>query len=309
MRSIGTSLVIIGNGFDIFHGIKSSYWDFKEYLEQNRENKFIDALENYISSDELWSSFEYALGCLDYDAIKEDNSCYLLGYGDENWRDSAHHDYQMRISEDLAFSKEISNHLESWVLSLYTQRSGMISKNVLNPNNVFISFNYTDILEQTYGIPSNRILYVHGKALESNKLIVGHGNVSKTIDRTPTNFTTEEERDAYLQYIESIDVREQEAEEIIRGYFVDTYKNVDEIIKNYYGFFLGLQGIKQVYVLGHSLGDVDLPYFALLNQISGQDTVWVVTYYRDYEREKFVSQLQKCGINWQQINFCKIEEL
>lgn len=34
MRNIKETLVISGNGFDIFHGIRSSYWDFKRYLEE-----------------------------------------------------------------------------------------------------------------------------------------------------------------------------------------------------------------------------------------------------------------------------------
>ena len=38
------NLVIIGNGFDLFHGIKSSYWDFKEYLEEIGEDEFIRTL-------------------------------------------------------------------------------------------------------------------------------------------------------------------------------------------------------------------------------------------------------------------------
>ena len=309
MRNIGRSLVIIGNGFDIFHGIESSYWGFKQYLEKNREYRFINALESYISSDELWSSFEYALGCLDSDILKESNSCYLLGYGDDNWRDSAHHDYQMMISEELKFAKDIPMYLRDWILSLETRRRQIISNNVLNSYNTYISFNYTDTLEQTYGIPRNNILYIHGKALENAQLIVGHGNADMTIDKTPSEFATEEEREAYEEYIEAVDIREQEAEEIIRNYYVSTYKNVDEIIRYYYSYFIGLQGIKQVYVLGHSLAAVDLPYFTFINQILGQDVIWVVTYYRAYEREAFMFQLQKCGIRWQQINFCKMEEL
>lgn len=309
MGNIKESLVIIGNGFDIFHGIRSSYWDFKRYLEKNREHGFIDALESYISSDELWCSFEYALGCLDFNAVKDSNSCYLLGYGDDNWRDSAHHDYQMMISEELQFAKDIPNYLREWILSLETRKEQKISNNVLNSNNTYISFNYTDTLEQTYDIPRNKILYVHGKALESGQLIVGHGNSAMTINKTPSEFATEDEKEAYIEYMESIDIREQEAEEIIRGYFVATYKNVDQIIRYYYSFFTGLKGIKQLYVLGHSLADVDLPYFALLNQILGQDITWIVTYYKDYEREEFMFQLQKCGIKWKQIITCKMEQL
>lgn len=32
------TLFIIGNGFDLAHGIKSSYWNFREWLGNNRSN-------------------------------------------------------------------------------------------------------------------------------------------------------------------------------------------------------------------------------------------------------------------------------
>lgn len=131
-------LVVIGNGFDVFHDIKSSYWNFKEYLGEVGQEGFVRAIENYISSDELWSSFEYALGCLDYETLKEDNSCYLLAYGDDNWRDSAHHDYQMMISEELNFSKDIPNYLKQWILSLDTCKEKKIGSRVINPSNILL---------------------------------------------------------------------------------------------------------------------------------------------------------------------------
>ena len=28
-------MLIVGNGFDLEHGLKTTYWDFREYLEEN----------------------------------------------------------------------------------------------------------------------------------------------------------------------------------------------------------------------------------------------------------------------------------
>ena len=55
-------LYIIGNGFDLHHGLKSRYWDFKLYLE-NKDKDLLEKLEEYFSSDSLWSDFE---GTLEY---------------------------------------------------------------------------------------------------------------------------------------------------------------------------------------------------------------------------------------------------
>lgn len=105
-------LVVIGNGFDIAHKLNTRYSDFMKYLrtyerapqgtasrfyydvstQDWEKHCFYDAISKYIPEQDLWSSFEEALGFLDYDQIQEDNSCYLLDYGDDNWRDSANHD-------------------------------------------------------------------------------------------------------------------------------------------------------------------------------------------------------------------------
>lgn len=89
-------LIVIGNGFDLAHGLHTRYSDFMEYLclygknpqviyggsvlldrssVQNQEkNRFYKAISKYISEQDLWSSFEKALGFLDYEQIQEDNS-------------------------------------------------------------------------------------------------------------------------------------------------------------------------------------------------------------------------------------------
>lgn len=39
-------LFIIGNGFDIGHGLPTQYWDFRTYLE-NRDPNFLTAFEEH----------------------------------------------------------------------------------------------------------------------------------------------------------------------------------------------------------------------------------------------------------------------
>ena len=58
-------------------------------------------------------------------------------------------------------------------------------------------------------------MYIHGKAKESTELIVGHGDESMITSMVQKDLSTEE---AYIEYMEGYDVRELEAEEIIREY-------------------------------------------------------------------------------------------
>ena len=57
-------LLIIGNGFDLSHGLHICYNDFKEYLYET-DSVLYDLLKNKMS-DFLWSNFEEDLGYLNF---------------------------------------------------------------------------------------------------------------------------------------------------------------------------------------------------------------------------------------------------
>lgn len=78
-----TRLVVIGNGFDLAHKLPTTYSDFKNQLAQDCSDFYRDICE-YIPEESLWYSFEEALAELDVEQLQDDNSCYLLGYGDDN---------------------------------------------------------------------------------------------------------------------------------------------------------------------------------------------------------------------------------
>lgn len=90
-------LYIIGNGFDLHHGISSSYTAFGKYL------KHVDPgthgqLERYFSvDDEFWWQFEAQLQYLDTDLLLQDAEAFLPSYGAEDWSDAGHHDYEYEL--------------------------------------------------------------------------------------------------------------------------------------------------------------------------------------------------------------------
>lgn len=45
LSRIENALFIIGNGFDIFHGIRSKYKNFKEFLIFRQKNNLVDLLD------------------------------------------------------------------------------------------------------------------------------------------------------------------------------------------------------------------------------------------------------------------------
>ena len=293
-------LIIIGNGFDLAHGLHTKYSDFMEYLcsyekepeiiygrfvrldsispRDQEKHHFYEAISKYIPEQNLWSSFEEALSFLDYEQIQEDNSCYLLDYGDDNWRDSANHDFQYMIEEDLAFAKDISRYFSEWILHINTNVLPVVSSNILNRNCLFLNFNYTDTLEKVYGIPASNILYIHGNALRGDNLILGHHDATLFQGKTITAFNAPEEHDTYMEDIEE-DFRLQEAKEIIKDYFRKTYKDTASIIRYYQSFFNSLATVYEVYIFGHSLSEIDFDYFAEIKKNVPLTCRWYISYH------------------------------
>jgi hypothetical protein len=74
-----SKLYIIGNGFDLWHGIPSSYAQFKEYVRQ-RDRDLFDAVERYLPADEDWSDLEAALAEIDVDSIIDDLDQFMPSY-------------------------------------------------------------------------------------------------------------------------------------------------------------------------------------------------------------------------------------
>ena len=66
-------LYVIGNGFDIHHGIDSSYWHFKEWVRKNRkESDLIRLMDTFFSNDrEFWGDIENALGEYDEEEVTD----------------------------------------------------------------------------------------------------------------------------------------------------------------------------------------------------------------------------------------------
>lgn len=54
-----TSLFIIGNGFDLIHGVPSSYYNFRDFIGRNSILRFI--LDTYIEQTDVWGAVQVSL--------------------------------------------------------------------------------------------------------------------------------------------------------------------------------------------------------------------------------------------------------
>ncbi len=95
-------LIIIGNGFDLYHNMKTSYMDYRDFLIQSGYKDIVECYELRLEGDNdydmtklLWSNIESQIALLPY----EQAYGYLKSYGDENWSDSYHHDFEYEIKK------------------------------------------------------------------------------------------------------------------------------------------------------------------------------------------------------------------
>ena len=137
-------LYIIGNGFDLYHGIPSGYWNFREYVEQV-DNDLYEELNTYFNPDDLWSDFESTLEHLDTDEIVDYAMNFLESYSHPNWSDSMHHDYQYELERKIGIvTVSLKRHFTDWILSLEIKNHNNAKEFGLDKNARFINFNYTD---------------------------------------------------------------------------------------------------------------------------------------------------------------------
>ena len=244
-----------------------------EEFDQKDLIKFLMWLLVYGSHiDEEWNEFEDALYYLDLQAVMDeatmfiDDGIYNEDYSlSENRRDKqmfyAERDYQMYAEALRDASVMIKELFRKWINTVSID-GGKIAfgwdyicnkGDGIRPDDIFVSFNYTETLEKIYGIPESQVYHIHGYRKKSGELIVGHG------DDESRNFNTE--------HIIAADL----LEEAIRNLRKDT----DAVIRNNGDLWQKIRDtdISEVYSFGFSFNAVDLPY---INRIA-----WVLSAHRD----------------------------
>lgn len=286
-------LYIIGNGFDLHHGVRSSYWDFADWLKKNNKDLY-GALSRVCQIEFLWKDFEKALAYVNRDFfIRMGELCLPRNWTED---DSV---AELYYAEDIVRSgandlwDDIVKWFRKWVSTIKWGRESDRKKVGIDYDARFITFNYTSFLETHYGIPKENILYIHGKATDYQNLpIIGHDGRD-----TFEDWFKSAGRDV-KRYYKSQDAMLPEVEMMTRSveeFFSLSEKPVRSIIKNHHDFISNLYDVRYIYVLGHSLGKVDIPYFKAVNSVNEhpEELVWYVSYYSSKEKQMLEEVMRK----------------
>ncbi|RBB37561.1 hypothetical protein DPV79_21450 [Burkholderia reimsis] len=272
------TLYVIGNGFDLWHGIPSSYSCFRDYVRLHGRDVF-DAVESYLPAGESWSDLEAAFAEIDVNHVIESLGHFMGSYGDDDWSDSGHHDFQYEVERVVErLSRELRFLFGEWIRQLPIPTVTTVPRRLrfLGTDAIFLTFNYTTTLREVYGVADADVFHIHGSAdLPDSELILGHAwhpESRRSLNDRPD--------------IEDIDVRLAEAHDILDEYFSKTFKPSAQIIQAHGDFFALMRDVKEVFVLGHSLSYVDAPYFDAMLAVPGLRTArWTLACREDAEEK------------------------
>ena len=274
-------LYIIGNGFDLMHGVKSSYYAFRDSL--GKRNLLREALETYLTPDDIWADFESSLAKFNISSM---GSQFMV----DNWLDWMDaYDEDAGVAEFyLAIeyaanpiqivAQELPRRFRMWVESLSVGTKDRPLKELIK-NGKVLCFNYTEFIETLYGIPEQNICYIHGcrrkrKYAPKETLILGHmpGASDDAFDFDDNSCL--HAKDFHKQSM--IESAQDQVLQLIAEYDEGLTKNCREIIKSHVSFFSQLNEIETIVVIGHSLSPVDWDYFAEVaaNLSNSNDVRW-----------------------------------
>lgn len=255
------SLYVIGNGFDLAHGMKTSWKDFYNWLKDNGYRMLVDFCDSHFGMDsDLWKDFETALGEYDLDTIYE--YCAEDIEIDEDHMMRTH--FIIEDSPDTFFTprkEELVKCFIDWVTSIE------ISNHTLNievPYEAkYLTFNYTETLEKLYRIPQSQVLHIHGDVYNP---IFGHGQSIK-------EYWNNHELDST-----------QTAKQKIIAEMNELRKDVQGIIAANSTYFDSLANIQEIIIRGISYGPIDFPYFQKLKNSVRHNCLWRLSWHngKDY---------------------------
>ena len=281
------TLYIIGNGFDMAHGLNTNYWGLREYIEE-RDPEFLSFFEyryniqplddsepwyteeaqerwNKSVNYNLWSVFEHHIGNPNTTEMIEMSESVTERMPKIGIRD--HMDYYWK--NEFGGIKKLHSYVKDWIETINTDKLKPLKMSLINSTDIFMNFNYTDVLEKVYGIDD--VMHIHGgvSSICTIDPIIGHCNKQ---DIKKHRIWAKEADDEYAEAEASI-------QDAVADYLEAIYKDTDKQINRNYNFFERLNLVNHVVIIGWSGGEVDLPYLYKIIDSVNQSTYWTVYWY------------------------------
>ena len=304
------SLYIIGNGFDLAHGIDTRYWSFRTFLEETYPD-FLQQFESLYSiqplddseygyseeaqkrwdarvNKELWSEFERFMATPDIQSMLDYSSSVVgslnLDSGNNGIRDTMD-DYWAR---EFRFIKELQKHVKEWIEQIDIRNISPKKQALVdNDGDYFFNFNYTRLLEDIYHV--DQVIHIHGTIGDDANYdpIMGHCNNAEIEKRKRFSYEADEHYDE----------GEASIQEAVADYLSEIYKDTAFYMSVNSHFFENLHTVTNIVIIGWSAGDVDIPYLLKIKDSISKDARWTVYYYNSDAYNSLSKALSECGIS------------
>lgn len=257
------TLIIIGNGFDIWQGLDTSYAQFRAYYLAHRDailkklhiKKYTVRAENgapYQVTDveiiygdpfdpseldnSFWGTFETSLSKVDAERIN-----FFFGKEKSGLR-------TMKRSIKNA-SRILKEAFCGWIASIVIENKAPTYD--FGANCLFINFNYTDTLPKHFQVDSTNEFHIHGTASDKASIIFGHSDHPQQPIKE-LSYLGGRFRGLYL------------IEELLYETDKHVHENIFMLTMFLASHGVNKEDIKDIYVLGHSMSPPDLEYFSFL---------------------------------------------
>ena len=265
------TLYIIGNGFDLHHGLKTSYSNFRDDHAKKGSlwNDLLDIYGDSQLNDEYWwRDFENMLGRIDYSNLINTRNGEALGF--------------MKVKNLM--KGKLPPLFGSWIKGVEkqidTERIKLMKE--IKTDSLFFTFNYTLLLEKVYHVDDERVWHIHESIKHVDHIVVGHDADGGQL----VKYTQEYYKDhtnISPSYANQIN------QEVLNG-----AKKVRNRIYLQEEEFYQYCDIKHFIAMGFSFNDIDMPYMEKIIDVNRNiaDTDWTLYVHspKDYDAiEKLLS--------------------
>lgn len=302
------NLVIIGNGFDIAHGMPTSYLDFRHYLcgkydidpdieEQvtpiPEPTELPDGGEKY-DNNEVGSYLVEEIDIAGGDKWGDLETCLgreIFFYLRDELRESDIDDKDNEIGNDADVNTQLVSHLiyvfdelrklfNSWVheeLSLLPagyRKDPVIADAIRKlDDSLFLSFNYTYTLEKLYGVKN--VLHIHGTVdSDDDDILFGHNIEESVVDELFLHYYGVEDIDSIQTFL---------------------HKDTKVAIWSNGKFFKNIDSVTDIYSYGFSFSEPDKEYLDEIERhIDPARTTWHLNEY-DSANDEYIKLLKERG--------------
>ncbi|MFJ6941627.1 MAG: AbiH family protein [Limosilactobacillus mucosae] len=158
-------LVVIGNGFDLFHGYKSRYQDFWQQVGTTPLDEIVHFNRQARGQQVRWSDVEAQIRVAAENAYQLSATRRMPGAGVMVQQRSTR--AIRRFEHD--FSRYLRTERERVLISDPTR--SQTAREMLSEAGAILNFNYTDTATQLYDVWPENVYYLHGSLLEGQTIL------------------------------------------------------------------------------------------------------------------------------------------